>query len=128
MHLHTAQLELEPGYHTMASASTDVKMLDALPSPRSALSTQSFAQGGNSAGSRKRKKLDNGEAANESRERRLRRSHEACARCRSKKIKVRPALFRRLRRPGRAFPSPSPFFAHTPFSATPSIPDAGRVR
>ena len=37
---------------------------------------------------RKRKKADNGEPSTPAEPRRLRRSHEACARCRSKKIKV----------------------------------------
>ncbi|VDC07224.1 unnamed protein product [Peniophora sp. CBMAI 1063] len=37
--------------------------------------------------SRKRKKNDNGEPSSPAEPRRLRRSHEACARCRSKKIK-----------------------------------------
>ena len=37
---------------------------------------------------RKRKKNDSGEPASPAEPRRLRRSHEACARCRSKKIKV----------------------------------------
>lgn len=39
--------------------------------------------------SRKRKKNENGEPSSPAEPRRLRRSHEACARCRSKKIKVR---------------------------------------
>jgi hypothetical protein len=38
--------------------------------------------------SRKRKKAENGEPTTPAEPRRLRRSHEACARCRSKKIKV----------------------------------------
>ena len=38
--------------------------------------------------SRKRKKPENGEPSTPAEPRRLRRSHEACARCRSKKIKV----------------------------------------
>ena len=37
---------------------------------------------------RKRKKAENGEPSTPAEPRRLRRSHEACARCRSKKIKV----------------------------------------
>lgn len=37
---------------------------------------------------RKRKKAENGEPTTPAEPRRLRRSHEACARCRSKKIKV----------------------------------------
>jgi hypothetical protein len=40
--------------------------------------------------SRKRKKAENGEPTTPAEPRRLRRSHEACARCRSKKIKVGP--------------------------------------
>src|SRR5258708_5775648 len=43
-----------------------------------------------SSQSRKRKKADNGEPTTPAEPRRLRRSHEACARCRSKKIKVGP--------------------------------------
>jgi len=45
-----------------------------------------------SAGSRKRKKTDSapGEPSTPAEPRRLRRSHEACARCRSKKIKASP--------------------------------------
>lgn len=45
-----------------------------------------------STSSRKRKKAENGdEAPHPAEPRRLRRSHEACARCRSKKIKASPA-------------------------------------
>jgi hypothetical protein len=41
---------------------------------------------------RKRKKIENGgEASSSAEPRRLRRSHEACARCRNKKIKASPA-------------------------------------
>ena len=40
--------------------------------------------------SRKRRKADNGEDAGPAEPRRLRRSHEACARCRGKKIKASP--------------------------------------
>ena len=39
--------------------------------------------------SRKHKKKENGDPLSPAKPRRLRRSHEACARCRSKKIKVR---------------------------------------
>jgi len=41
-------------------------------------------------GSLKRKKVDNGEDAGPAEPRRVRRSHEACARCRAKKIKASP--------------------------------------
>lgn len=53
---------------------------------------QTSAQSGSSA-PRKRKKNDagNDDASSPSEPRRLRRSHEACARCRSKKIKASPA-------------------------------------
>jgi hypothetical protein len=41
---------------------------------------------------KKRKKIENGvEAGSSAEPRRLRRSHEACARCRNKKIKASPA-------------------------------------
>ena len=59
---------------------------------------------------RKRKKVDaNGdEATHQAEPRRLRRSHEACARCRSKKIKASPVGRHRRQIPALASPSAFP--------------------
>jgi hypothetical protein len=68
-----------------------------------------------SGNGRKRKKAtENGEESGPAEPRRLRRSHEACARCRSKKIKASPA--------GRHRPQIS-VLANDLFSATQSIQD-----
>ena len=77
-----------------------------------------------SGSSRKRRKTDSGEDAGPAEPRRLRRSHEACARCRGKKIKASPV--------GVARPQTSATLANitlpTTHSAIRSIPDVPLVR
>ena len=81
--------------------------------------------------SRKRRKVDqNGDEPPQPAEpRRLRRSHEACARCRSKKIKASPVGRHRRQTPvsppdSANIRAPSSSLPYSPPSATPSIPAA----
>ena len=80
--------------------------------------------------SRKRKKTDNGEEAPHPAEpRRLRRSHEACARCRSKKIKASPAGRHRRQIPVASTPAFRICLTlSSSISAIPSTQSAQRVR
>ncbi len=84
----THVLPPHPQLDIRSSEAPSIQQMDQQP-PVDAQQQQSPPQPPSSQ-NRKRKKAENGEPTTPAEPRRLRRSHEACARCRSKKIKVGP--------------------------------------